>query len=51
LDLLSFGDKSVKCDDDPAVVSTVEMLSVVGSDVPTATQEKETGSGGGIPSL
>ena len=47
--LLSFGDESVKSDDDPAVVSTVETLSVVGSDEPTSKQEKETRSSGGIP--
>jgi hypothetical protein len=37
-------------DDDPAVVSTVETLSVVGSDEPTSIQEKEARSSGGIPS-
>ena len=47
---LSFGDKSVKSDDDPAVVRTVKTLSVVGSDAPTSTQEKEARSSGGIPS-
>ncbi len=46
--LLSFGDKSKMSDDDPAVVRTVETLSVVGNDVPTVTQEKETRSSGGI---
>ena len=46
--LLSFGDGAGKSDDDPAVVRTVETLSVVGSDAPTVTQEKEARSSGGI---
>jgi hypothetical protein len=46
--LLSFGDGTVKSDDDPAVVNTVEKLSVVGGDAPTHTQEKEARSLGGI---
>ena len=46
--LLSFGDKSMMSDNDPAVEKTVETLSVVGSDVPTSTQEKEARSSGGI---
>ncbi len=48
--LLSFGDDAGKSDDDPAVVRTVETLSVVGSDVPTSTQEKEARTSGGISS-
>jgi hypothetical protein len=47
-DLLSFGDGTVGSDDDPAVVNTVEKLSVAGSDTPTQTQEKEARSLGGI---
>ena len=49
-DLLGFGDDSKMSDNDPAVVSTMETLSVVGSDEPKSTQEKEAGSSGGIPS-
>ncbi|MHA2158610.1 MAG: zinc ribbon domain-containing protein, partial [Candidatus Thorarchaeota archaeon] len=49
-DLVSFSDDTGESDDDPAVVSTVETLSVVGSDAPTSTQEKEARSSGGIPS-
>ena len=49
-DLFSFGDGTKASDNDPAVVRTVETLSVVGSDVPTQTQEKEARSSGGIPS-
>jgi len=49
-DLLSFGDKSKMSDNDPAVVRTVETLTVVGSDAPTLKQEKEARSSGGIPS-
>jgi hypothetical protein len=49
-DLVSFSDETGESDNDPAVASTVETLSVVGSDVPTSTQEKETRSSGGIPS-
>jgi hypothetical protein len=49
-DLVSISDGTVKSDDDPAVVRTVETLSVVGSDAPTSTQEKEARSSGGIPS-
>lgn len=48
--LLSFSDEVGKGDDDPAVARTVENLSVAGSDGPTSRQEKEAGSGGGIPS-
>ena len=49
-DLLGFGDDSKMSDDDLAVVSTMETLSVIGSDEPTATQETEARSSGGIPS-
>ena len=49
-DLTSFSDGVGESDNDPAVVRTVEVLTVVGSDVPTTKQEKETGSSGGIPS-
>jgi transposase len=48
--LIGFGDESNMSDDDPAVVRTVETLTVVGSDAPTSTQEKEARSSGGIPS-
>ncbi|MHA1949582.1 MAG: zinc ribbon domain-containing protein [Candidatus Thorarchaeota archaeon] len=48
--LLSFGDEAKMGDNDPAVERTVETLTVVGSDVPTQTQEKEARSSGGIPS-
>ncbi len=48
--LLSSGDKVRKSDNDPAVESAMETLSVVGSDVPTSSQEKEARSSGGIPS-
>ena len=44
-DFASFSDEY----NDPAVVNTVEKLAVVGSDVPTPTQEKEARSSGGIP--
>jgi len=50
MSLLSFGDKAKMSDNDPAVVSTVETLSVVENDVPTQSQEKEARSSGGIPS-
>ncbi|MHA2022994.1 MAG: zinc ribbon domain-containing protein, partial [Candidatus Thorarchaeota archaeon] len=46
--LLSFGDETKVCDNDPAVVKTVENLSVAGSDTPASAQEKETRSVGGI---
>jgi hypothetical protein len=49
-DLVSFSDGASKSDNDPAVVKTVETLSVVGSDASTSTQEKEARSSGGIPS-
>jgi hypothetical protein len=48
-DLASFSDEYSECDNDPAVVNTVETLAVVGSDVPTPTQEKEAKSSGEIP--
>jgi len=48
--LLSFGDKVMMSDNDPAVVRTVETLSVVGSDALALKQEKEARSSGGIPS-
>jgi len=47
-DLLCFGDKSKKSDNDLAVVRTVETLSVAGIDVLEIKQEKETRSSGGI---
>ncbi|MHA2151161.1 MAG: zinc ribbon domain-containing protein [Candidatus Thorarchaeota archaeon] len=50
LDLTNFSDEVRRSDDDPAVVNTVETLSVVGSDDPTSVQEKEARSSGGIPS-
>jgi hypothetical protein len=49
LGLISFGDEFSESDNDPAVVRTVETLSVVGNDAPISTQEKETRSSGGIP--
>ena len=49
-DLTSFSDGTGKSDNDPAVVNTVEILSVVGSDAPAFKQEKEARSSGGIPS-
>ncbi len=48
--LLSFGDKVMMSDNDPAVVRTVETLSVAGSDESAFKQEKEARSSGGIPS-
>jgi len=48
--LVSFSDGANKSDNDPAVVKTVETLSVTGSDVPVYKQEKEARSSGGIPS-
>ncbi|NHI83799.1 MAG: hypothetical protein EAX81_05815 [Candidatus Thorarchaeota archaeon] len=47
---LSFGDETAKSDNDPAVVITVESLSVIGSDAPISIEEKEARSSGGIPS-
>jgi hypothetical protein len=49
-DLARFSDEPGKSDDDPAVVKTVETLSVVGSDDSTPIQEKEARSSGVIPS-
>ena len=49
-DLASFSDEAGKSDNDPAVVRTVETLSVAGSDVPACKQEKEARTSGGIPS-
>ncbi len=49
-DLASFSDEASESDNDPAVVRTVETLSVAGSDVPAVIQEKEARSSGGIPS-
>ena len=49
-DLARFSDESSKSDNDPAVVRTVETLSVPGSDVLVSKQEKEARSSGGIPS-
>ena len=49
-DLVSFSDGSDESDNDPAVVRTVETLSVTGSDAPVLKQEKEARSSGGIPS-
>jgi hypothetical protein len=49
-DLANFSDETGESDDDPAVVRTVETLSVAGDDVPASVQEKETRSSGGIPS-
>ncbi|MBE0525660.1 MAG: hypothetical protein IH631_01870 [Candidatus Thorarchaeota archaeon] len=49
-DLASFSDEAGKSDNDPAVVRTVETLSVAGSDVLVSKQEKEARSSGGIPS-
>jgi hypothetical protein len=49
-DLASFSDGACESDHDLAVVSTVETLSVAGSDDPASVQEKEVRSVGGIPS-
>ncbi|MGD9396902.1 MAG: hypothetical protein PVJ05_10780 [Candidatus Thorarchaeota archaeon] len=49
-DLVSFSDDAGESDNDPAVVRTVETLSVIGSDDPISIQEKEARSSGGIPS-
>ncbi|TFG32448.1 hypothetical protein EU528_03385 [Candidatus Thorarchaeota archaeon] len=49
-DLPSFGDKSEKSDNDPAVESTVEELAVFESDTSIEKQEKETRSLGGTVS-
>ncbi|TFH00990.1 MAG: hypothetical protein E4H14_19090 [Candidatus Thorarchaeota archaeon] len=49
-DLTSYSDGTGKSDNDPAVVRTVETLSVAGSDAPVIKQEKEARTSGGIPS-
>jgi len=49
-DLSDFGDKIEMSDNDPAVVRTVEILSVAGSDAPALVQEEETRTVGGTPS-
>jgi len=49
-DRTSFSDESGECDDDHAVASTVETLTVTGCDDPVLEQKKETRSVGGIPS-
>ena len=49
-DLVNLSDVIDESDNDLVVVRTVETLSVVESDVPTQTQEKEARSSGGIPS-
>jgi len=49
-DLASFSNETGESDDDPAVVRTVETLTVIGSDDPISVQEKEARSSGGIPS-
>jgi hypothetical protein len=48
--LLDFGDEVREGDYDPAVESTVEILTVARSDVLAQKQEKKTRSSGGIPS-
>ncbi len=50
LDLVNHSDVISESDNDPAVVRTVETLSVAGSDVLAIKQEKEARSSGGIPS-
>ena len=50
LSLSDFGDKIKLGDNDPAVVRTVETLSVAGIDGPAQRQVKEARSVGGIPS-
>jgi transposase len=49
-DLASFSDGISESDNDPAVVSTVEILTVTGIDALVQKQEKEARSSGGIPS-
>jgi hypothetical protein len=49
-DLSNFSDEVGKSDYDPAVVRTVEMLSVTEGDASVSVQEKETRSSRGIPS-
>lgn len=48
--ILSFGDESEIGDNDPAVVGTVENLSVAGHDTPTSQQEKGARSVRGMQS-
>ncbi len=48
--LSDFGDKTKVCDNDPAVESIVESLSVAKSDASAVVQEKEARSTGGITS-
>ncbi|MCK4568512.1 MAG: hypothetical protein KAU48_14490 [Candidatus Thorarchaeota archaeon] len=48
--LISFSDGTGESDNDPAVVRTVETLSVAGSDVSVVKQEKKARSSGRIPS-
>jgi len=48
--LSGFGDEVRESDNDPAVVRTVENLSIAGPDTPTLRQKEETKSAGGIPS-
>jgi len=50
-DLVSFGDGTVKSDNDRAVEKTVETLSVAGSDASAVQQKKEVRSIGGGASL
>ena len=50
LDLVNHSDVINESDNDPAVVRTVENLSVAGSDVLVSKQEKEARLSGGIPS-
>jgi len=47
-DLAGFSDETDESDNDPAVGSAMEALSVAGSDVPESAQEKEARSSGGI---
>jgi hypothetical protein len=49
-DLASFSDGICESDNDPAVVRTVETLSVTESDASVSVQGKEARSSGGIPS-
>jgi len=47
MSLLSFSDETEKSDNDPAVVRTMEILSVAEGDVSAVVQEKEARSAGG----
>ncbi len=49
-DLISFSDGTGESDNDPAVVKTVETLTVAESDASAFKQGKEARSSGGIPS-